>query len=229
MAQIIKHRRGTAAQLKTTTLYKGELGVSTGSVAGVTTPVLHVGDGTNAAGFVVGRLFQGSTVPTLNSGDIGASLNDMLFHDSATYKLYRLNSSGNENLDLTGNIADRVITGSLTIGTAAAPNELLHVYGDISSSGNIHAVGNITFEGGSSGTIELGSDAGDNVVLKADVSSSIIPNNDDEKSPIVQAANIAEAAKNRCLKHSFFGEFLWNVVIFLLQCSHTLVLGMTVW
>jgi hypothetical protein len=179
MAQIIKHRRGTAAQLKTTTLYKGELGVSTGSVAGVTTPVLHVGDGTNAAGFVVGRLFQGSTVPTLNSGDIGASLNDMLFHDSATYKLYRLNSSGNENLDLTGNIADRVITGSLTIGTAAAPNELLHVYGDISSSGNIHAVGNITFEGGSSGTIELGSDAGDNVVLKADVSSSIIPNNDD--------------------------------------------------
>ena len=102
----------------------------------------------------------------------------MLFHDSATYKLYRLNSSGNENLDLTGNIADRAITGSLTIGTSAADNDLLHVYGDISASGNIHAVGNITFEGGSSGTIELGSDAGDNVVLKADVSSSIIPNDD---------------------------------------------------
>ena len=67
MAQIIKHRRGTAAQLKTVTLQKAELGVSTGSVSGIETPVLHVGDGTNAAGFVVGRLFQGSTVPTLNS------------------------------------------------------------------------------------------------------------------------------------------------------------------
>ena len=79
MAQIIKHRRGTAAQLKTVTLQKAELGVSTGSVSGITTPVLHVGDGANAAGFVVGRLFQGSTVPTLNSGNIGSSYNDLLY------------------------------------------------------------------------------------------------------------------------------------------------------
>ena len=103
MAQIIKHRRGTAAQLKTVTLQKAELGVSTGSVSGITTPVLHVGDGTNAAGFVVGRLFQGSTVPTLNSGNIGSSLNDLLFHDSATYKLVKLHTSGNETLNLTDN------------------------------------------------------------------------------------------------------------------------------
>jgi len=178
MAQIIKHRRGTAAQLKTTLLQKAEIGVSTGSVAGITTPVLHIGDGVNQAGFVVGRLFQGSTVPTLNSGAIGTSLNDMLFHDSATYKLIKLNSGGNENLDLTGNIADRVISGSLTVGTAAENNDLLHVHGDISASGNIHAVGNITFEGGSSGTIQLGSGADDNVVISGDVNSNIIPNTD---------------------------------------------------
>ena len=179
MAQIIKHRRGTAAQLKTTTLQKAELGVSTGSVSGITTPVLHVGDGTNAAGFVVGRLFQGSTVPTLNSGNIGASLNDLLFHDSATYKLTKLHTGGNENLNLTGNIADRVVSGSLTIGTAAANNDLLHVYGDISASGNIHAVGNVTFEGGSSGTITLGDNANDNLIIGADISSSMIPDKDD--------------------------------------------------
>ena len=179
MAQIIKHRRGTATQLKTVLLQKGELGVSTGSVAGITTPVLHVGDGTNQAGFVVGRLFQGSTVPTLNNSDIGTSLNDMMFHDSATYRLMRLNSSGNENLDLTGNIANRAITGSLTVGTSASPNALLHVHGDISASGNIHAVGNITFEGGSNGTIQLGDAAGDNLVVGADISSSLIPNGSD--------------------------------------------------
>ena len=73
MAQFIKNRRGTAAQLKTTTLAKAELGVSTGSVAGVTTPILHVGDGSNAAGFVVGRLHQGGTVPTLTAGNIGSA------------------------------------------------------------------------------------------------------------------------------------------------------------
>ena len=30
MAQIIKHRRGNAEELGTTTLYKGEMGVTTG-------------------------------------------------------------------------------------------------------------------------------------------------------------------------------------------------------
>jgi len=122
MAQIIKHRRGTAAQLKTTTLQKGELGVSTGSVSGLTTPILHVGDGANAAGFVVGRLHQGATVPTLNSGDIGASLNNILFHDSATYKLVRLHTDGNETLNLSANIVNVPITGSI------------HLSGNLSSS-----------------------------------------------------------------------------------------------
>ena len=185
MAQIIKHRRGTAAQLKTVTLQKAELGVSTGSVSGIETPVLHVGDGANAAGFVVGRLFQGSTVPTLNSGNIGSSLNDLLFHDSATYKLVKLHTSGNETLDLTGNIANNKITGSLIAsgnisGSATSTGSFgyVNVAGDISASGNIHAVGNITFEGGSSGTITMGSGADDNIVLAGDVNSNIRPNTD---------------------------------------------------
>ena len=185
MAQIIKHRRGTAAQLKTVTLQKAELGVSTGSVSGITTPVLHVGDGANAAGFVVGRLFQGSTVPTLNSGNIGSSYNDLLFHDSATYKLVKLHTGGNETLNLTDNVADFPITGSLIAsgnisGSATSTGSFgyVNVAGDISASGNIHAVGNITFEGGSSGTITMGSGADDNIVLAGDVNSNIIPNTD---------------------------------------------------
>ena len=185
MAQIIKHRRGTAAQLKTVTLQKAELGVSTGSVSGIATPVLHVGDGANAAGFVVGRLFQGSTVPTLNSGNIGSSYNDLLFHDSATYKLVKLHTGGNETLNLTDNVADFPITGSLITsgnisGSATSTGSFgyVNVAGDISASGNIHAVGNITFEGGSSGTITMGSGADDNIVLAGDVNSNIIPNTD---------------------------------------------------
>ena len=185
MAQIIKHRRGTAAQLKTVTLQKGELGVSTGSVSGLETPILHVGDGANAAGFVVGRLHQGATVPTLGAGAIGSSLNNILFHDSATYKLVKLHTSGNETLNLTANIAGFPITGSLIASgnisgsqTSTGSFGSLFVDGDISASGNIHAVGNVTFEGGSSGTITLGSAADDNIVLSGDVNSNIIPNTD---------------------------------------------------
>ncbi len=184
MAQIIKHRRGTAAQLKTTTLAKAELGVSTGSVAGLTTPVLHVGDGANASGFVVGRLHQGGTVPTLTAGTIGASLNDILFHDSATYKLYKLNTAANENLDLTGNIANRAITGSLRTTGNLYVESTISASGDVTASniyasGNIHALGEITFAAGAGGTITLGDSAADNVVFGADVQSHIIPDASD--------------------------------------------------
>jgi len=188
MAQIIKHRRGTAQQLKTVTLQKAELGVSTGSVTGLTTPILHVGDGANAAGHVVGRLFQGSTVPTLNSGDIGSAYNDLLFHDSATFKLVKLHTGGNQTLNLANNLANQAITGSLTVSSTlkvegAANATSISASGEITASniyasGDIHAVGNITFDGGSSGTITMGSGADDNIVLAGDVNSNIIPNTD---------------------------------------------------
>ena len=183
MAQIIKHRRGTAQQLKTVTLQKAELGVSTGSVTGLTTPILHVGDGANAAGHVVGRLFQGSTVPTLNSGDIGSAYNDLLFHDSATFKLVKLHTGGNQTLNLANNLANQAITGSLTVSSTlkvegAANATSISASGEITASniyasGDIHAVGNITFDGGSSGTITMGSGADDNIVLAGDVNSNI--------------------------------------------------------
>ena len=126
-----------------------------------------------------------STVPTLNSGNIGSSYNDLLFHDSATYKLVKLHTGGNETLNLTDNVADFPITGSLIAsgnisGSATSTGSFgyVNVAGDISASGNIHAVGNITFEGGSSGTITMGSGADDNIVLAGDVNSNIIPNTD---------------------------------------------------
>ena len=168
MAQIIKHRRGTPEQLKTKTLNAAEIGVSTGSLFSGT-PIVHIGDGANAAGYVVGRLHYGSTPPTLNSGDIGASYNDMLFHDTDNYILYRTHTDGNANLNLTGNIANRYITGSLGV------SGILSASSDVWVGGNLHAVGSVTFEAGSSGNITFGSAAGDNIIFTADVSSSIIP------------------------------------------------------
>ena len=170
MAQIIKHRRGTISQLESYgALQKGEIGVTTGSIAGITTPVVHIGGG--AVNYTVGRLLTGTSVPDVGST---ANYNGMLFHDTDDYILYKLHASDNVNLDLTGNIKNRTIDGTLNITGIVSASSDLWVGGDV------HAVGNITFKAGSSGTITLGDTSGDNIIFGADISSSIIPNNDDE-------------------------------------------------
>ena len=179
MAQIIKHRRGNAEELGSTTLYKGEMGVTTGSsvAGGLANPIVHVGDGANAGGFVVGRLQYGTSTPNISSG-YNAGLNDILFYNQHTNKLERLHQSGNETLDLFGNLTSGTISGSVEItGNISASGGI--TASDIWASGDIHAVGNITFEAGAGGTITLGDSAADNVVFGADVQSSIIPDSND--------------------------------------------------
>ena len=179
MAQIIKHRRGNAEELGSTTLYKGEMGVTTGSsvAGGLANPIVHVGDGANAGGFVVGRLQYGTSTPNISSG-YNATLNDILFYNQHTNKLERLHQSGNETLDLFGNLTSGTISGSVEItGNISASGGI--TASDIWASGDIHAVGNITFEAGAGGTITLGDSAADNVVFGADVQSSIIPDSND--------------------------------------------------
>ena len=179
MAQIIKHRRGNAEELGTTTLYKGEMGVTTGSsvAGGLANPIVHIGDGANAGGFVVGRLQYGASTPNISSG-YNATLNDILFYNQHTNKLERLHQSGNETLDLFGNLTSGTMSGSVEItGMISASGGI--TASDIWASGDIHAVGNITFEAGAGGTITLGDSAADNVVFGADVQSSIIPDSND--------------------------------------------------
>ena len=50
---------------------------------------------------------------------------------------------------------------------------------DVWVGGDIFAVGEITFQGSSGGNIRLGDAANDNLVVGADISSSLIPNNND--------------------------------------------------
>jgi hypothetical protein len=155
MAQIIKHRRGTLANLSGVNLNNGEIGVVTSSVANIGDAALKsalvVGhtDGTNR--LPVSRLSYGTAVPNLGGITGGANFNDLIHYDSDNYKLYRLNSGGNTDLDLTGAIAGRAITGSLEI------------------TGNLTVGGNLT----------LGDAATDSVSFAADVTSDIIPNASD--------------------------------------------------
>jgi hypothetical protein len=188
MAQIIKHRRGTGAELAAATLRKGELGVTTGSIANLTAPIVHVGNDSQLGGYAVGRLLRGTSVPDVSS--LGSTYDSLVYHDTDNFTLYRLNGSGaNENINFINNLANRAVTGSLTLSSKlrveGAPNVTsISASGEITASnilatGNIHAVGDITFDGGSGGTITLGSGADDDIVLAGDVNSNIIPNTDD--------------------------------------------------
>ena len=176
MAQIIKLRRGTLAELNSVTLQNGELGVVTGSAAIgdsalKTAIVAGHSDGTNR--LTVGRLITGNATPDLSGHTGGSAFNDMMYHETDAKTLLKLNTGGNSNLDLTGNIKDRTIGGTLNITGVVSASSNLYVGGDI------HAVGDITFESGTSGTIKLGDASGDNLVIGADISSSMVPDVDD--------------------------------------------------
>ena len=135
MAQIIKHRRGTLAELSGVTLNNGELGIVTGSVTIGDAPIktaIVVGntDGTNRLS--IGRLAQGSGSATLVGKTGGANWNDMIYYDTNDYKLQTLHTTnGVTTLDLTGNIAGGTVGGTLTT------TGNLSVQAHISSSANI--------------------------------------------------------------------------------------------
>ena len=109
MAQIIRLRRGTLAELNSVTLQNGELGVVTGSVV--------IGDASIRSAIVVGntdgtnrlplaRLVQGSGSATLVGKTGGANWNDMIYYDTNDYKLQTLHTTnGITTLNLTGNIS----------------------------------------------------------------------------------------------------------------------------
>ena len=92
MAQIIKHRRGTLANLSSVTLNNGEIGVVTSSVSNIgdaalkTALVVGHTDGTNRLS--VSRLSYGTAVPNLGGITGGANFNDLIHYDSDNYKLY---------------------------------------------------------------------------------------------------------------------------------------------
>ena len=96
MAQIIRLRRGTLAELNSVTLQNGELGVVTGSVVigdASIKSVIVVGntDGTNR--LPLARLAQGSGSATLAGKTGGANWNDMIYYDTNDYKLQTLHAT----------------------------------------------------------------------------------------------------------------------------------------
>ncbi len=137
MAQIIKHRRGTLPQLQGVTLANGEIGIVSSSASNIGDAVLKTGlvigntDGTNRLTF--SRLPQGNSTPNLSGITGGSNFNDMLYHETDAKTLLVLNTGGNTTLDLTGNIANKIVGGTLGI------NGAFSVTGSIIGSTSINA------------------------------------------------------------------------------------------
>ena len=175
MAQIIKHRRGSVTQLKDVTARVGELVMATGSISDMNGPFLFVGETEGVAGAYrpVSKIYQGSSAPTITLGSHGSVIDGTPFYATGNKSLYVLSKDGNNRLDLTGNIEGNTIN-SVTINNISGATRLngdLYITGNTFQTGSIDLTGNVTL----GGNIVIGNQTTDLVVFQGEVSSSILP------------------------------------------------------
>jgi hypothetical protein len=160
MAQIIKHRRGSIANVGTLSpVNAGEIILGTGSIGNLVGPVLFVGDSSSYK--AVPQLYYGSSAPDISTY---SQLEGVSFYNSTDKNLYILKAAGNTRLDLAGAVSGSAIT-PLSITTGVITGSNLYLSGNATIDGNITLGGNIT----------VGDSNTDYVTFGADISSSIIP------------------------------------------------------
>ena len=160
MAQIIKHRRGSIANVgNITPINAGEIILGTGSIGNLVGPVLFVGDSSSYK--AVPQLYYGSSAPDISTY---SQLEGVSFYNSTNKNLYILKAAGNVRLDLAGAVSGSAITPS-SINTGVISGSNLYLSGNAVVDGNITLGGNIT----------IGDSNTDFVSFGADVTSNIIP------------------------------------------------------
>lgn len=163
MAQIIKHRRGSIANVGTLSpVNPGEIILGTGSVGNLNGPVLFVGDASSYK--AVPQLYYGSSAPDISSY---SQLEGVSFYDSTGKNLYILKAAGNTRLDLSGAVSGSAIN-PLSITTGVITGSNLYLSGNAVIDGNITLGGNLT----------IGDANTDFVTFASDISSSLIPDVD---------------------------------------------------
>ena len=193
MAQIIKHRRGSIGSVKTTTARNAELIVASGSISDLSGPFVLIGsptltdEGVAGAHVAVSKIYTGTNAPTIATATYGSVLDGTPFYSTADQTLYVLGNAGaggNTNMDLTGNLEGRNVTkltidqlnGSVNVTGSVIVSNNISASGDISASnlelqGNANIKGNITL----GGNINIGNQNTDLVVFAGEISSSILP------------------------------------------------------
>lgn len=198
MAQIIKHRRGSIGSVKTTTARNAELIVASGSISDLSGPFVFIGsptltdEGVAGAHVAVSKIYTGTNAPTIATATYGSVLDGTPFYstnDQALYVLGNAGAGGNTNMDLTGNLEGRSVTkltidqlnGSINVTGSVIVSSNISASGNISASnlelqGNANIKGNITL----GGNINIGNQNTDLVVFAGEISSSILPELDNQ-------------------------------------------------
>lgn len=198
MAQIIKHRRGSIGSVKTTTARNAELIVASGSISDLSGPFVLIGsptltdEGVAGAHVAVSKIYTGTNAPTIATATYGSVLDGTPFYSTADQTLYVLGNAGaggNTNMDLTGNLEGRSVTkltidqlnGSVNVTGSVTVSNNISASGNISASnlelqGNANIKGNITL----GGNINIGNQNTDLVVFAGEISSSILPELDNQ-------------------------------------------------
>ena len=106
MAQTIKIKRGGVGNIASLTLSTGEIALATGSLAAgiASNPFIIAGNSGNT--LPVGAILTGSSTPSVN-----AKLNGALFYNSTDKQLIRLDSAGNQNLDIAATVENALTAG----------------------------------------------------------------------------------------------------------------------
>ena len=137
MSQVIKIKRGGISGISGASTVKGELIIATGSLGNNVSGPFLLAHGDNL-GLVAGAVFTGSSVPTITDSE----LNGILFYDSANSRFMRLDSSGNQALNIaatgfTGD-TDDVSEGSTNLYyTDARVKTKITAEAVVSGSGNV--------------------------------------------------------------------------------------------
>ena len=198
MAQIIKHRRGSIGNVKNVTTRNAELIVASGSISDLSGPFVFIGSPTDSDEGVAGvykavsKIYQGTNKPTIPAGTYGSTIDGTPFYSTNDQTLYILGNDGNggsTNMDLTGNLEGRSIdkitlqsiNGSIQVTGSIEARGSISASGDITASnlslsGNANISGNI-FLGGN---INIGNQTTDLIVFGGEVSSSILPELDNQ-------------------------------------------------
>lgn len=143
MSQIIQHRRGSLANIKTLNtngpIHRGEILVATGSLyisSGSTDSDNYhlsssiffggslVPDGTSNYEPIT-KVLSGSGLPSMTTGDYGNALNGILWINADDNKLYRLVATADANPSTNGNFtgSHQLISGGSSGGTTIGPAE----------------------------------------------------------------------------------------------------------
>jgi len=113
MAQTIKIKRGGVDNIASLTLSTGEIALATGSLAAgiAANPFIIAGNSGNT--LPVGAILTGSSTPLVN-----AKLNGALFYNNQDKQLIRLDSAGNQNLDIAATVENPLTIGAGLFGTS---------------------------------------------------------------------------------------------------------------